>query len=176
MPLAAQATQASPAMQLRMRQHITISVADQRLRVWENGAAVREYPISTSKFGLGSEEGSYRTPLGKFRIAGKIGDGLAPSTVFKGRVPVGHHCPSDDADCDADMILSRILRLDGQEPENENTYSRYIYIHGTNDEQGIGSPTSHGCIRMKPLDIIDLYDLVADDSSVEILDSHLPLA
>ncbi len=114
-----------------------------------------EFSISTSKFGLGAEEGSYRTPLGWFQICEKYGDGCPLHTVFKGRVPTGEW--SEEGDHQSDLVLTRILRLEGLEKENENTYSRYIYIHGTNQESQIGTPASMGCIRMNNKEIIDLY-------------------
>lgn len=134
-----------------------VSVKDQRLALMEAGRMVRSYPISTSRFGLGSEEGSLRTPLGRFQIGEKIGHGAALGTVFKGRQPVSAEIEHDPAD---DLIQSRILWLEGLEEHNANTRDRFIYIHGTNHETKIGEPASHGCIRMRNADLVELFDLV----------------
>lgn len=161
---------------LGMKQQIIVSVPDQRLRLSQNGEIIHEYPISTSKFGLGSEVGSFRTPLGQFRVKEKIGGQAEVGTIFQGRKPVAIHDLNGDAKCDEDMILTRILRLDGCELANQNTWDRFIYIHGTNDEVGIGRPNSHGCIRMRSADIVELYEAVADGCDVEIADYPLPMA
>ena len=130
-----------------------------------SGATLASYPVSTSRFGVGTEEGSYRTPPGNFLISEKIGDGEPPWMIFKGRVPTGitSHPGGDE-----DLILSRIVRLHGLDKENSNTYGRYIYFHGTNQEDLIGLPASHGCIRLRNLDMIDFYDRVHLEDLVKI--------
>jgi lipoprotein-anchoring transpeptidase ErfK/SrfK len=142
-----------------------ISVRDQRLTVKVGEEPIRTYPISTSQFGLGSEEGSMKTPLGHFRIGQKIGDKSFSGTVFKNREPIDQTVqpPTDD-----DLVMSRILWLDGMEEHNANTRDRYIYIHGTNHEHKIGEPASHGCIRMTNADVIELFDLVDEQTPVVI--------
>lgn len=130
-----------------------------------NGAAVKSWPISTSKFGMGSEPGSMKTPLGKFRICEKIGEGARPWAVFKSREPTGEIASPGG---ESDGVLTRILWLDGLEPDNANTRERYIYIHGTNQEHLVGSPASHGCIRMKNDDVIELFGIVGAGTRVEI--------
>ncbi len=144
---------------------IRISVREQRLDLVGGVGILASYPISTSRFGLGSEEGSMKTPLGKFRIAEKIGSGLPSHTVFHSRIPLA---PEDPAPPTDDLILSRILWLDGLEEHNANTRGRYIYIHGTNHEEEIGQPVSHGCIRMKNADLIALFDRVPVGAEVVI--------
>jgi lipoprotein-anchoring transpeptidase ErfK/SrfK len=144
---------------------IHVSVGDQELRLRRGRKIVRRYPVSTSRFGLGTEEGSKKTPLGKFRISDKIGEGLSANTIFVGRVPLGPHDPLPKSD---DLSLSRILRLDGLEPHNANTRDRFIYIHGTKHEDKIGQPHSHGCIRMRKADVIELFDLVEVGTPVRI--------
>lgn len=142
-----------------------VSVRNQRLTLKSGDESIRTYPISTSRFGLGSEEDSMKTPVGRFRIAEKIGAELPPGTVFRDRLPVGlgdEHPPGED------LVLSRILWLDGLEEHNANTHDRYIYIHGTNHEDEIGAPASHGCIRMKNDDLVELFDLIDTDTSVVI--------
>ncbi len=144
---------------------LRISVKDQRLTLSEGEKTIRSYPISTSQFGPGSEEGSMRTPLGRFRIGEKIGDDAPLGTVFKGRQPVPReieHAPDDD------LVMSRILWLDGLEEHNANTRDRFIYIHGTNHEAKIGEPASHGCIRMRNADLVELFDLVPVETPVLI--------
>ncbi len=145
---------------------IEVSVAEQRLRLLEGGDEIASFPVSTSKFGLGFEDGSNHTPLGEFIIERKIGDGAEPGTVFKSREVVGHWQPGDAVD--EDLILSRILWLHGLEDANANTRGRYIYIHGTNEEEKIGQAASHGCIRMRNADVVALYELVDEATPVSI--------
>ena len=137
--------------------HIYISIGEQKLRLFEGDALVAEYVVSSAANGIGFEEGSYCTPTGRFEVSEKIGDGEALGTIFKSRKPMGvwDGTPSDD-----DMILSRILRLNGLDAQNANSMERYIYIHGTNHEALLGEPTSHGCIRMANADIVELFDRI----------------
>lgn len=144
---------------------IDISIRDQRLRLKQGGRTLREYPISSSRFGLGTKSGSFKTPLGKFRVAEKIGAGAKPGTIFKARVPLRPNEPLPDTE---DFITSRILWLDGSGKGNANTHDRFIYIHGTKHEATIGRPDSHGCIRMRNADVIELFDLVDEGTTVTI--------
>jgi L,D-transpeptidase YbiS len=144
---------------------VVIDCTLQLLRFFEGNDLVFEAPISTSRFGLGFEPGSFKTPTGRFRIYQKIGDDAPIGTVFRSRVPVTESLDPSSA---ADVVTSRILWLDGVDAENANTKERYIYIHGTNEEHLIGRPVSHGCIRMRNNDVIRLYELVDVDTSVEI--------
>ena len=136
------------------RTKIDVSVRDQRLILTRDGEELRSYPISTSRFGIGTQEGSMKTPLGRFRIVEKIGDSAAPGTIFKARVALGPDDPPPDTE---DFITSRILWLDGLEEENANTRDRFIYIHGTKHEDEIGTPASHGCIRIPIPSAISVY-------------------
>jgi L,D-transpeptidase YbiS len=147
------------------RTKIDVSVRDQRLILTRDGEELRSYPISTSRFGIGSEEGSLKTPLGRFRIVEKIGDGAESGTIFKARVALGPDDPLPDTE---DFVTSRILWLDGLEEENANTRDRFIYIHGTKHEDEIGTPASHGCIRMRNADVIELFELVDETTQVVI--------
>lgn len=147
------------------RTKIDVSVRDQRLILTRDGEELRSYPISTSRFGIGTEEGSLKTPLGRFRIVEKIGDGAAPGTIFKARVALGPDDPPPDT---ADFVTSRILWLDGLDGHNANTRDRFIYIHGTKHEDEIGTPASHGCIRMRNADVIELFELVDETTQVVI--------
>lgn len=123
--------------------------------------------ISTSKSGLGSEPGSNRTPTGRFRVAEKHGAGAPLGTIFKSRQPVGLWRPGDRVLPD-DLITSRLLWLEGIEKHNANTYDRYIYLHGTNQEHRLGTPHSHGCVRLSNEAVIELYDLVPEGAEVVI--------
>lgn len=144
---------------------IIISVKEQQLRLLEDDREVATYPVSTSKNGTGYEEGSYRTPLGRFRVCEKIGDDSPPGTVFRGRRPTSEKADASNPD---DLVVTRILWLDGLDPCNANTRGRYIYIHGTNHEESIGTPASHGCVRMRNRDVMELFDLVEPGTPVEI--------
>ncbi|HRQ90105.1 MAG TPA: L,D-transpeptidase [Bacteroidia bacterium] len=139
---------------------------DQRMAVYRDGVRIREYPISTSKFGLGDDKGSNRTPVGSFRIAKKIGKDAPAGTVFKSRKPTGEILPPDAPG--RDPIVTRILWLKGLESQNSNAYKRYIYIHGTPEERTIGTPTSYGCVRMKSTDVMELFDIVGNGARVRI--------
>jgi lipoprotein-anchoring transpeptidase ErfK/SrfK len=147
------------------RTKIEISIRNQRLTLTSDGEVVRSYPVSTSRFGIGTEEGSMKTPLGNFRIAEKIGHDAAPGTIFKARVPLRLDDPLPDTE---DFVTTRILWLDGLDDENANTYDRFIYIHGTKHEDKIGTPASHGCVRMRNADVIELFDLVDETTQVFI--------
>src|SRR5437660_2986399 len=147
------------------RTKIDVSIRDQRLTLTRDGEEVCSYPVSSSRLGIGTEEGSMKTPLGSFRIAEKIGDSAAPGTIFKARVALGPDDPLPDTE---DFVTTRILWLDGLDEENANTRGRYIYIHGTKHEDKIGTPDSHGCIRMRNTDVIELFDLVDGTTQVVI--------
>ena len=131
------------------------------------GRLIRTYPVSTSRFGLGSVPDSNFTPLGQFRIVQKIGHGAPARTIFRSRRPVGMW---DGGEAPEDYVLTRILWLDGVDEGNANTFSRYIYIHGTNQENLIGQAASHGCIRLANDDVVDLFDRVELGTPVEIRD------
>jgi L,D-transpeptidase YbiS len=147
------------------RINIDISVRDQRLIVKRDDETLRSYPVSTSRFGLGTEEGSMKTPTGSFRIAEKIGQDAPSGTIFLSRVALQ---PDDPLPPTEDLVMSRILWLDGLEEHNANTRERFIYIHGTKHEGKIGSPDSHGCIRMRNADVVELFDLVDEGTPVII--------
>ena len=157
----------SPTPPAAKAAEIEISIRDQSLVLRRGSRKLRSYQISSSRFGLGMKEGSWKTPLGRFRIAEKIGDGMPAGTIFTARVPVG---PGDPLPETEDWITSRILWLEGVEPENANTKERFIYIHGTKHEDRIGLPDSHGCIRMRNADVIELFDLVQEGTPVRITD------
>jgi len=144
---------------------LRVDVARQTLHFLLNGVAVKSWPVSTSKFGLGAEPGSMKTPLGKFRICEKFGGDAPAWAVFKSRQPTGEIAAPGGEE---DGVLSRILWLEGLEEANRNTKDRYIYIHGTNQEHLVGEPASHGCIRLRNEDVIELFALVPPGTGVEI--------
>jgi lipoprotein-anchoring transpeptidase ErfK/SrfK len=119
------------------------------------------YPISTAKKGFGEQPGSDKTPRGLHFIKKKIGDGEDLGRIFRGRKPneIGK-IYTDSTNLKEDWVTTRIIWLTGLENDNQTSFARYIYIHGTQEEGLIGSPQSHGCIRMKNEDVIELFDLV----------------
>ena len=155
---------------------ISINVTQQQLRLLdEEGNLLHQYPVSTSKYGIGSENGSEKTPLGLHRIKEKMGGAMPINEVFIGRIPHGNleECMQRGVDLPDDVIMSRILWLEGMEPGRNqggyvDTYQRYIYIHGTNHEESIGTPSSIGCVRMRNEDVVDLFRLVEVGSEVLI--------
>ncbi len=153
------------------RNGVIISVKDQKMLLVQRGKPVKTYPVSTSKFGVGNRRGSKRTPLGHMVVARKIGRGAPSGAVFKSRRRTGEVIRPDAPG--RDPIVSRIIWLRGKQSKNRNTYSRYIYIHGTPEERKIGRPASYGCIRMKSHDVIDLYRRLAVGSRVNIIRGSL---
>ncbi len=155
---------------------ININVTQQQLRLLDDaGNLLHQYPVSTSKYGTGCENGSEKTPLGLHRIKEKLGGAMPVNEVFIGRVPHGSldECKERGIELPDDVIMSRILWLEGMEPGRNqggyvDTYQRYIYIHGTNHEDSIGRPNSIGCIRMRNQDVVDLFRLVDPGSEVLI--------
>ncbi|MDX8401254.1 MAG: L,D-transpeptidase [Mariprofundaceae bacterium] len=149
---------------------IVVSIAEQMLRHRDRAGRWRAWPVSTSANGPGNRRGSFQTPTGRHRIHAKIGADMPEGTIFRGRRPIGLH---DGAPTDEDLILTRILWLEGCETGVNrrgavDTRRRYIYIHGTPDEARIGQPASHGCIRMRNADIVDLFERVREGERVYI--------
>lgn len=146
---------------------ITVDVSRQRLRQVDATGKARSYPVSTSKFGLGEQSGSFKTPRGRHEIRAKIGAGAPPGAVFVGRRVTGEIYSEALALAhpERDWILTRILWLSGLEPGRNrlgevDTMRRYIYIHGMPDTEPCGTPGSIGCIRMRNDDIVDFFDRV----------------
>ena len=146
--------------------NLEISIRNQQMRLYFDVNEYKEYQISSSRFGIGYEVDSYKTPIGNFEIKRMVGAGEPLGTVFKGRSVCGIH----DFDCkiDEDLILTRILWLNGLDNLNSNTFDRYIYIHGTNHEKELGKPASMGCIRMSNRDILEVYELLSIGDKVLI--------
>lgn len=155
---------------------IEISVAAQTLQLLDDaGQLLREYTISSAAKGVGEQMGSYQTPRGRHRVRARIGDGLPLGAVLRGRRPTGEVCTPELilAQPDRDWILTRILWLCGEETGKNrggqvDTMRRYVYIHGTPDSVALGVPGSHGCIRMRNTDMVDLFDRVPVGTPVVI--------
>ncbi|MET0110357.1 MAG: L,D-transpeptidase [Candidatus Thiodiazotropha sp.] len=160
-----------PRLQLR------IELSQQRLVCSESGRIIRSYPVSTAVNGPGELSGSGCTPRGRHRIRLKIGDGCEENTVFVARRPTGEHFSRQLAasEPERDWILTRILWLTGIEKGKNrggdvDSLRRFIYIHGTPEGQPMGMVASHGCIRMRNRDLIDLFDRVENGTPVEIVE------
>lgn len=154
---------------------IHICIATQTLTIQSDVNETRVYRVSTARIGAGCRNGSFRTPLGRHRIRLKIGAGHPLGAVFEGRRPTGViHSPTlANQFPGRDWILSRILWLQGMEPGRNrggevDTLRRFIYIHGTAAEDELGAPRSHGCIRMRNCEIVELFDLVSVGWEVHI--------
>lgn len=150
---------------------LIVSVPDQKMLLLTDGKPAGIYTVSTSKFGVGDREGSYATPLGHLCVRKKIGDGAPLGAVFHSRRLTGEVIPPNAPG--RDPIVTRIIWLDGLETHNSNAFSRCIYIHGTPQEALLGTPASYGCIRMRSVDVANLYDLVGRGARVEITEEHL---
>jgi len=153
-----------------------VSVKEQKLYHIKNNKIIKEYIISSSAYGTGSEAGSNKTPLGLHKVKQKYGEKTPINGRMVGRVFYGEIATiyTDDSKSKADDITSRIFWLEGLEKEKNkgrgiDSYKRYIYIHGTSEEGLLGSPASHGCIRMKNKEVIDLYSLIEVGTLVLIL-------
>ena len=157
---------------------ITIDIAAQQLELCDDaGKLLRRYAVSTAANGVGEEQNSFCTPRGKHVIRARIGAGQPENTVFVGRRPTGEIYTSalGAQFPDRDWILTRILWLSGCEVGfnrlgKNDTMRRYIYIHGTPDSVQTGIPDSHGCVRMRNADLIELFDQVAAGTVVEIIE------
>lgn len=154
---------------------ILIDLARQRLWLYSAGRPEYEYPVSTALNGAGELMGSEKTPRGLHRVRARIGADCEPGTVFVGRRPTGEiYTPALARRFpDRDWILTRILWLCGEEPGRNrlgrcDSMQRYIYIHGTPDSEPMGEPRSHGCVRMRNRDVIELFDRVPVGLKVQI--------
>lgn len=156
--------------------HIRVSLAQQTLTLFDDaGEVLRVYPVSTSARGAGELQGSFCTPRGRHLIRARIGQGLPENSVFVGRRPTGEIYGPELAAAypGRDWILTRILWLSGCEAGFNrlgcvDTMRRYVYIHGCPDLAPVGVPESHGCIRMRNRDIMELFDRVPVYIPVEI--------
>jgi len=137
---------------------VVVSVPEQALGLFADCRLVARIRCSTSKFGVGEQSGSNKTPRGLHRVARKIGGGWPAGAIFKSRRMVGYtwNGPAGAS------VTTRILWLDGLEPGfnrggDVDSFSRYIYIHGTPEAPGLGRPASHGCVQVGDADLIALY-------------------
>jgi lipoprotein-anchoring transpeptidase ErfK/SrfK len=155
---------------------INVSVADQTLDLLDDDGTIRaRYPVSTAANGAGEQCGSYQTPRGAHIVRAKIGAGLPLASVFVGRRATGEIWSPElsAAYPERDWILTRILWLSGSEPGfnrlgDVDSMRRYIYIHGTPDSEPMGVPNSHGCIRMRNVDVAELFERVPVGTTVRI--------
>lgn len=163
-----------------MMKSIRISIADQLLELSEAGKPLKRYRVSTAKNGVGEKNGSFCTPRGRHIIRAKIGAGAPVNAVFVKRRPTGEIYDAELASRfpGRDWMLTRLLWLSGCEPGfnrlgDVDTMRRYIYIHGSPDSAVMGRPGSIGCVRMHNQDLLELFDLVAAATPVEITESGL---
>ncbi len=158
------------------QQVLLVDATGQEMLLIEQGQVTARWVISTASAGLGSRKGSDQTPLGVHRIAEKFGEGAPLGTVFKARKNTGRIArilTEPGARSGEDNVTTRILWLDGLEVGlnkggDVDSRSRYIYIHGTDEEGRLGAPASHGCIRMRNQDVVNLFSRVGVDTLVVI--------
>ena len=150
-----------------MNSKINISVSSQKLSLFQEGELVSSYKVSTALKGVGQEKNTNKTPLGNHIIRAMIGRNLPIYAVIKARRFTNEIWTKelDDPSITVDWILSRVIWLSGKDLGrnrlgNVDTMQRYIYIHGTNEEHLLGTPSSHGCIRMSNEDVIELFDVL----------------
>lgn len=154
---------------------ILVDISEQRLYLKSGEQTLVSYPISTSKYGEGSKENSFKTPLGNHIIKEKIGENAPINTIFISRINTKNIASIENKpkNTENDYVTSRIMWLEGEENglnkgPGIDSYERYIYIHGTHEEGLIGVKASHGCIRMFNVDVIDLYDRIYNGTKVII--------
>ena len=155
---------------------IAVNISSQELFLLNRGHIEQVYSISTSTYGTGSKENSFKTPLGKHKISEKIGQELPRGAILKARKWTGAiaNIIKNPIDTEFDVVTSRILWLEGLEQGKNlgpgvDSKSRYIYIHGTAEEGLIGKPASDGCVRMYNNDVISLFDKVSINTEVWII-------
>nr|MEE4266414.1 L,D-transpeptidase [Candidatus Krumholzibacteria bacterium] len=158
---------------------LLVDVAGQRLALVEGERIILVKPVSTARAGIDCRQDSGGTPDGLHRIARKIGDNEEWGTEFSSRRPTGRRWSPDElqrgeADDQGDLILTRILTLEGLDPGHNqgpgvDSLERYIYIHGTNHEKQIGAPVSHGCIRLTNDDVMELFEKMEPGDPVVIV-------
>ena len=154
---------------------ILVNIGAQTLSHYHNGKLLKHYPVSTSVYGIGSAAGSNKTPLGVHRIKMKFGAGAPLGMIFKARTATGEiaRLYTEAVDVETDHVTSRVMWLQGMEPgvnqgKGVDSFDRYIYIHGTHEEGLIGQPASHGCVRMRNRDVIELFDQLPVNTPVVI--------
>jgi UDP-N-acetylmuramate--alanine ligase len=150
---------------------LVVSIETQELLVCVKDTIIEQYDASSSRFGIGIRENSLKTPVGIHRIKEKFGAGAPAGRIFKDRIDTG--IDWDRRSTEDNLILTRILRLEGLEQginkgAGVDSYERYIYIHGTNQEERIGAPLSNGCVCLRNLDIIRLFGIAKEGTLVYI--------
>ena len=159
-----------PGAPAALPERLLVVDAERQIATWfEAGEAVAAWPVSTARAGIGGEQGSYRTPPGWHRIHKRIGADAAHGTVFVSREPTGEMWCGEARD--DDLILTRILTLDGLEDcvnrgEGRDSLMRYIYLHGTNHEGLLGRAVSHGCVRLSNADVCQLFTQIREGDLV----------
>jgi hypothetical protein len=168
--------QVQPCTATPIDSRIEVDISEQQLYLYCRYAGGNEekkiYPVSTSKYGIGSQAGSNKTPLGQHRIEKKFGEGAPEGMIFRARRSTGKIAEMNVPGA-GDLVTTRIMWLKGLERGKNSgrgidSYKRYIYIHGTAEENKIGSIASHGCIRMYNRDVIDLFGRVTEGVKVNI--------
>ena len=151
------------------------SIPEQRLWLFEHGKSSKSYVMSSSKREPSCVENSLGTPWGLHEVCGKIGGDAPVGMIFKGRLPTGQcYWEASEEEQKRNLITSRILRLRGLEPGlnaggDRDTYARYVYAHGTNHENKLGSPASSGCLQLSNADVVDLFERVPEGCPLLIL-------
>lgn len=160
------------------QRYVYVAAKQQKLFLIDNNRVIASYPVSTAKKGLGSASGSNKTPTGLHVIREKVGDGVPPTGIIKEKTYTGQEASiiHSNKHSNLDIITTRLFHLDGQEPGinkggNVDSYARAIMIHGTNEEGLIGKPASHGCVRMKNEDILNLFEQISAGTYVVILNN-----
>ncbi|HOD31835.1 MAG TPA: L,D-transpeptidase family protein, partial [Holophaga sp.] len=153
-----------------------VDVPRQRMGLLREGRLVFEAPVSTALNGIGGIENSYRTPPGWHRIARKVGEGAEPGTVFRSQMPTGEVWRGEIRE--DDLITTRILTLEGLEPGvNQgpgcDSLMRWIYVHGTNHEDRLGAPVSHGCLRLGNEAVVRLFEAMAEGDALVVVPDDL---
>lgn len=157
-----------------LKQCLVVDSQQQTLSLFEHDKLVNRYSISTAKNGIGNKDGSYQTPSGFHEVNEKIGSNEPLNMLFKARQPMGEVALVNHPKyIEQDTITTRILWLSGLQEGinlsgNVDTKQRYIYIHGTADEKHLGQAVSHGCIRMKNSDIVELFDIINNEAVIYI--------
>ena len=153
-----------------------VNITEQKMYYIKEGGIVKTYVISSSSYGVGNKAGSNKTPIGLHKVKQKFGEKTPINGKMIGRVFYGNIATiyTDNTKSKTDDVCSRILWLVGLEEglnkgEGIDSYNRYIYIHGTSEEGRLGKPASHGCIRMKNKEVIELYEKIKIGTLVLIL-------
>lgn len=152
-----------------------VSIGEQMLRVIQHDEIIYQARCATATKGIGNQMGSEQTPLGWHSVGKKLGEGAPWGQVFRARAAT-HEVWKPGGDTKEDLVLTRVFLLDGEEPGvnkggNVDSRARYIYIHGTNDEARIGTPSSHGCVRMRNDDVIELFQILPEGAPVLITEN-----